>query len=242
MSARMKGWQKSHFRNGSAWLKYGAQSCYLTKLMCSWRSEFTRICKGIVWYPVSPTTSLRASASLWCPRSALRSLPCLFNLSPCLHLNHQRPPYKNGLLAWLRPSSRRDIADYVFTVFLRTIEYYRGILFLTTNRVGHFDDAFISRIHVVIRYTSLAPPDRNRIWNQFFQKLENERGEDMKIAESARDFVLESKKMNSIQWNGREIRNGKPSMITVQPMAVCQNSGTFTGHANIMPIKPFKQL
>ncbi|ROW03607.1 hypothetical protein VPNG_07168 [Cytospora leucostoma] len=101
------------------------------------------------------------------------------------------------------------------SIFLRTIEYYRGILFLTTNRVGQFDDAFVSRIHVVIRYTSLTPADRNRIWNQFFQKLENERGEDIKITESARDFVLESKRMTSIQWNGREIRNAFQTAVAL---------------------------
>src|SRR4051794_28771603 len=28
------------------------------------------------------------------------------------------------------------------------MEYYAGILFLTTNRVGDFDEAFTSRIHV----------------------------------------------------------------------------------------------
>jgi hypothetical protein len=35
---------------------------------------------------------------------------------------------------------------------LRALEFYDGILFLTTNRVGSFDDAFISRIHVQLYY------------------------------------------------------------------------------------------
>jgi SpoVK/Ycf46/Vps4 family AAA+-type ATPase len=39
--------------------------------------------------------------------------------------------------------------------FLRAMEYYQGILFLTTNRVGTFDEAFISRVHVSIRVSSL---------------------------------------------------------------------------------------
>lgn len=34
------------------------------------------------------------------------------------------------------------------SVFLRVLEYYAGILFLTTNRVGTFDEAFKSRIHM----------------------------------------------------------------------------------------------
>lgn len=75
--------------------------------------------------------------------------------------------------------------------------------------MGQFDDAFVSRIHVVIHYNNLSHKDRNRIWNQFFDKLEAEREGDIKIAESARDYVLESKKMTEIEWNGREIRNGE---------------------------------
>jgi hypothetical protein len=34
------------------------------------------------------------------------------------------------------------------SVFLRVLEYYSGILFLTTNRVGTIDEAFKSRIHI----------------------------------------------------------------------------------------------
>lgn len=113
------------------------------------------------------------------------------------------------------------IADYIiFLVFLRTIEYYRGILFLTTNRVGHFDDAFISRIHVVIPYTNFTPAERNRIWTQFFQKLQDEREENIKITESAREYVFESKKMKTIHWNGREIRNGKRVNIYARSLGV----------------------
>ncbi|TGJ75550.1 hypothetical protein E0Z10_g10983, partial [Xylaria hypoxylon] len=38
------------------------------------------------------------------------------------------------------------------SVFLRALEYYRGVLFLTTNRVQTFDAAFTSRIHVALHY------------------------------------------------------------------------------------------
>lgn len=74
-------------------------------------------------------------------------------------------------------------------MFLRCIEYYRGVLFLTTNRVGHFDDAFMSRIHVIIHYKNLEEDERKQIWTQFFDKLEDER-EDFKITRRAKDYVL----------------------------------------------------
>lgn len=95
------------------------------------------------------------------------------------------------------------------SVFLRMIEYYRGILFLTTNRVGQFDDAFISRIHSVIHYSNFSRIEQHRIWTQFFTKLETERRKDMRIDRSARKFVFESAEIQRIEWNGRQIRNGK---------------------------------
>ena len=94
-------------------------------------------------------------------------------------------------------------------VFLRMMEYYRGILFLTTNRVGHFDDAFVSRVHIVIEYQNLSETDRERIWSQFFNKLQTERGKHISISGRAKRHVLKDPEVTQIPWNGREIRNGK---------------------------------
>jgi hypothetical protein len=49
-------------------------------------------------------------------------------------------------------------------VFLRLLEYYQGILFLTTNRAMVVDDAIISRMTAHIRYTVPENDDRNRLW------------------------------------------------------------------------------
>ncbi|KAI1460706.1 P-loop containing nucleoside triphosphate hydrolase protein [Annulohypoxylon moriforme] len=63
---------------------------------------------------------------------------------------------------------RRSLHDVhrnaMVSVFLRALEYYSGILFLTTNRVSTFDDGFKSRIHVPIRYTDLSLASRLQIW------------------------------------------------------------------------------
>lgn len=58
------------------------------------------------------------------------------------------------------------------SVFLRLTEYYQGILFLTTNRVETFDEAFQSRIHMGIRYDNLKPPARKKIWQHHVGKVE----------------------------------------------------------------------
>ena len=41
------------------------------------------------------------------------------------------------------------------SVFLRVLEYYDGILILTTNRIGTFDEAFKSRIQLALHYPPL---------------------------------------------------------------------------------------
>ncbi|OCK88233.1 uncharacterized protein K441DRAFT_589725, partial [Cenococcum geophilum 1.58] len=48
-------------------------------------------------------------------------------------------------------------------IFLRKLEYYKGILFLTTNRVKTIDEAIASRIHLVFRYSSLNKDARKAV-------------------------------------------------------------------------------
>jgi hypothetical protein len=52
----------------------------------------------------------------------------------------------------------------VVGVFLRVLEYFNGLLFLTTNRIDDIDEAVVSRCIALIKY---SPPDaaaRRRIW------------------------------------------------------------------------------
>ena len=88
------------------------------------------------------------------------------------------------------------------SVFLRMLEYYEGILILTSNRVGTFDDAFRSRIHIALHYEDLKPRSRKQIWSNFLTRLEDtEEGENV---EAIKDRLDELAKHN---LNGREIRN-----------------------------------
>jgi SpoVK/Ycf46/Vps4 family AAA+-type ATPase len=97
--------------------------------------------------------------------------------------------------------------------FLRAMEYYQGILFLTTNRVGTFDDAFISRIHVSIHYPEFTEPDRMEVWQSFIKKLERDKGDKIFVADSVRKYISSAKELRAVKWNGREIRNGKDMNI-----------------------------
>ncbi|KAK3494182.1 uncharacterized protein B0T23DRAFT_103213 [Neurospora hispaniola] len=62
-----------------------------------------------------------------------------------------------------RSSAEMD-RNAIVAVFLRMLEYFQGVLFLTTNRKQDFDDAFKSRIHVTISYPELSPEAKSRIW------------------------------------------------------------------------------
>lgn len=56
------------------------------------------------------------------------------------------------------------------SIFLRVLEYYEGIMFLTTNRVSTFDAAFQSRIHISLEYPDLDKKSRKAIWENFLRQ------------------------------------------------------------------------
>lgn len=49
-------------------------------------------------------------------------------------------------------------------VFLRTLEYYRGVMFMTTNRATIVDDAIMSRVTAWIKYDMPSREELSSIW------------------------------------------------------------------------------
>ncbi|KAG6004273.1 hypothetical protein E4U21_001285 [Claviceps maximensis] len=70
---------------------------------------------------------------------------------------------------------KRNIQDVyrnaLVSIFLRQLEYFQGILFLTTNRVETFDEAFRSRIHIAIRYEGLDSTAKKAIFQLFVDRV-----------------------------------------------------------------------
>lgn len=87
-------------------------------------------------------------------------------------------------------------------VFLRVLEYYDGILVLTTNRVGTFDEAFKSRIQLALRYPNLDEEQRQEIWRNFFYMLRR-----TKERVDFDDLEMNIEKLAAVEINGRQIRN-----------------------------------
>jgi hypothetical protein len=94
--------------------------------------------------------------------------------------------------------------------FLRKLEYYEGILILTTNMIHSIDKAFRSRINVAVHYEELTFSQKKNLWNLFLSKLNPER---VKMGELLKK-VDEWAKM---PFNGRQIRN---VVLTAESLAL----------------------
>lgn len=87
-------------------------------------------------------------------------------------------------------------------MFLRILEYYDGILILTSNRVGMFDEAFKSRIQVALYYENLNRSTRKKVWQNFLDMLEEDE-ENVNFDEIK--YHLDD--LAGRELNGRQIRN-----------------------------------
>ncbi|KAK8016590.1 hypothetical protein PG993_014779 [Apiospora rasikravindrae] len=89
------------------------------------------------------------------------------------------------------------------SVFLRVLEYFEGILVLTSNRVGTFDEAFKSRIQLALHYPNLNVPQRRKIWRTFLNRLRN-----ISVGQIDYDDILDNlDELARRDINGRGIRN-----------------------------------
>jgi len=101
----------------------------------------------------------------------------------------------------------RDLKDLnrnaLVSIFLRVLEYYQGILILTSNRVGTFDEAFKSRIQLALHYKNLGEEQRKAIWHNFITRIRDLDESNVDYA----DLVQHISELGKEDMNGREIRN-----------------------------------
>jgi SpoVK/Ycf46/Vps4 family AAA+-type ATPase len=124
----------------------------------------------------------------------------------------------------------QDIArNELVSIFLRELEYFRGIIFLTTNLYSTIDSAFRSRISLHLLFNPLTPEARMLVWEKFLDRLsprqpkssadperpvalENGQGKDgsAESGEAEGDGNLltskDIKELATWQLNGREIK------------------------------------
>ncbi|KAM0818695.1 putative ATPase family AAA domain-containing protein 3B [Seiridium cardinale] len=103
-----------------------------------------------------------------------------------------------------RDSRSSDIRrNTIVSVLLRVLEYYEGILILTTNRLRSFDIAVQSRIHLALEYKDLTEEQRTSIFLEFVSQLEK-KGFVSNMKE-IKEWIDDEGK--SKEFNGRQIRN-----------------------------------
>ena len=124
---------------------------------------------------------------------------------------------------FLEERSMSDLKrNSLVSVFLRILEYYDGILILTSNRVGMFDEAFKSRIQVALHYENLNRSARKKIWQNFLDMLEEDE-EDVNFDEIK--FHLDD--LAGKELNGRQIRN---VLTTARQLAIFKKERLDYGH------------
>ena len=93
------------------------------------------------------------------------------------------------------------LTPFPTSVFLRLLEYYKGILILTTDRIHSFDPAIKSRIHVSIHFPNLTPDARQQVWQTFLLKIPGISADNALLATAT------LRGLAAQDLNGRQIKN-----------------------------------
>ncbi|KAK1996295.1 P-loop containing nucleoside triphosphate hydrolase protein [Colletotrichum falcatum] len=109
-------------------------------------------------------------------------------------------------------------------VFLKQLEYFSGIAFLTTNRLRTFDAAMSSRIHLALGYKAPDIETRRQLWVQCLGKLPADERDFDDVDDASMSFV-------DRQINGREISN---AVNTARTMAKFEKEKLQTRHIELI--------
>jgi hypothetical protein len=74
---------------------------------------------------------------------------------------------------FLQERSRLSLnRNRLVAVFLRKVEFFEGVLFLTTNLLNNFDAAILNRIHLKLKYDDLDKSARKAMITQFLKPID----------------------------------------------------------------------
>jgi hypothetical protein len=100
-------------------------------------------------------------------------------------------------------------------VFLRELEYFQGIIFLTTNLYSTIDVAFRSRVNIHLLFSPLPSSSRLVLWQKFMSRLPPGPTGDLASKLSNNDL----EELARWELNGREIKN---AIKTVRTWCICK--------------------
>lgn len=125
------------------------------------------------------------------------------NLTKILELSHR---WNSVLLldeadVFLQQRDTHDVnRNALVSIFLRQLEYFEGILILTTNRIAHCDPAFASRIHISLNYPELDVRARETVWRNFLGKAKGTKGD---VVVDLTDGEIQD--LAHVELNGRQV-------------------------------------
>lgn len=121
-----------------------------------------------------------------------------------------------------RSSNTSDLTrNALVSVLLRVLEYFKGILILTTNRIRQFDIAVLSRVNLGIKYDMLDHDGKKAIFKQFIDLVDSQQIEkkekilDWFSTNDAKEFFK--------PLNGRQVRN---VLFSAASLASAEGAGT----------------
>ena len=123
---------------------------------------------------------------------------------------------------FLQRRNKTDLKrNSLVSVFLRIPEYYSGILFLTSNRIGALDPAFKSRIHMSLYYPSLSLQATREIWKWHINNVSKKRN-DIEMTKEDKKGIFQFAQthydelaVDGAVWNGRQIRNAFQTAVAL---------------------------
>ncbi|KAF5000735.1 hypothetical protein FDECE_11147 [Fusarium decemcellulare] len=144
---------------------------------------------------------------------------------------------RNGLVSGLSSGSLLEGSKLTIVVFLRVLEYYAGILFLTTNRVGDFDEAFASRIHISLYYPQLDLRSTKAIFELNLSLIDKRFKSKQRKIEIEEDKILKFavnyfNTHSEEKWNGRQIRNACQTALALAEFRAQGGSHERVEHAD----------
>jgi SpoVK/Ycf46/Vps4 family AAA+-type ATPase len=150
--------------------------------------------------------------------------------------------------AYLERRSHNELSrNALVTVFLRVLDYFPGMIVLTTNQPGFIDDAFISRLNLCIEYQEMNEDTRKKVWRQFLRKYLKEQKNvadtetKINIMEDVQTYVTSNPEIVELGLNGRDIRNAFDSAVKVATHRAQQANDGHSHSTVELKVEDFKQ-
>src|SRR5208282_1871990 len=96
-----------------------------------------------------------------------------------------------------------------FIEMLRALEYFEGVLIMTTNRIKVIDLAMQSRIHLAVLYTDLEGQRSKNVWRTYLKMLKAGKNSTQESIDQISNWIETRHKelLEPDGLNGRQIRN-----------------------------------